>query len=121
DEQVVHAPKPFGLPRRGILADELAEVGFARHESSPPSSRSASRDSALRVRVLTVPSGSPSRSAISLCDSPLQYASSISVRSRSGNVSSALWTRHEIHDASARSSGPASSAGSSWGSAGGSA
>ena len=69
-----------------------------RHRSSSSSS-SARRPSAARVRVLTVPSGSPRYSAISLCDSPLQYASSTSERSCSGSVSSARWTRHETHSA----------------------
>ncbi len=55
--------------RRDVVADELAEVRTA-HDSS--SSRSARRASALRVRVLTVPSGMLRNSATSLCDSPPQ-------------------------------------------------
>ena len=53
------------------------------------------------------------KSAISLCDMPLQYASSMSVRSCSGMTSSARWTRHDSHSASAASAGPGSGATSS--------
>src|SRR5439155_20785607 len=68
-EQLVSAPEPLALLRRDVLADELVEVRRASHRSSP-SSRSASRPSPARVRVLTVPSGMPRKSATSLCDSP---------------------------------------------------
>ena len=78
DEQVVDALQPRVLRWVEVAADEIVELG--RHRSSS-SSASASRESALRVRVLTVPSGISRRSAISLCESPLQYASSITGRS----------------------------------------
>ena len=102
DEQVVHALEPRPLARLEVGADELVEVGPHRSSSS---SASASRASALRVRVFTVPSGIPSRSAISLWESPRQYASSMTGRSCSGSTSSARWTRQAVHDASASSDG----------------
>ena len=52
-----------------LAADQLVEVGHLH--SSPPSS-SARRESALRVRVFTVPSGMPRKLATSVCDNPLQ-------------------------------------------------
>ena len=58
DQEVVDAQEPFALGGLEVRADELVEVG--RHRSSS-SSVSASRASALRVRVFTVPSGIPSR------------------------------------------------------------
>src|SRR5207248_9617492 len=70
DEQLVHPPQALGLLALHLVADEVAKVP-GRHSSSS-SSRSASRARPPRVRVLTVPSGIPSRSAISLCDSSLQ-------------------------------------------------
>ena len=48
---------------------------------APPRATRPGRASAARVRVLTVPSGMPRNSAISDCESPLQYASSITLRS----------------------------------------
>ena len=66
---VVHAPQPLAL--RGIfdVADEVVEAVAHRSSSS---SRSARRASALRVRVLTVPSGTFRNAEISLCESPPQ-------------------------------------------------
>src|SRR6187402_2837061 len=55
-----------------VVAQEVAKVRRVGHESSP-SSRSARRASALRVRVLTVPSGTSRNCAISLWESPPQY------------------------------------------------
>ena len=48
---------------------------------------------AERRRVFTVPSGSPVRSAISLCVSPSKYASSMAARCSFGRFSSAPFTR----------------------------
>ena len=91
------------LLRRQVVAHELVEVGASQLLLS---SAPASRASAARVLVLTVPSGMSRNSAISLCERPLQYASSSTVRSRSGSSSSARWTRHATQPASARSGGP---------------
>ena len=49
------------------------------------------------MRVFTVPSGRPRYSATSLCDIPLQYASSITSRSRGCSFSRARCTRHETY------------------------
>ena len=58
DQELVDAKQPLALPAPAgsSLPDELVEAGPVGHRSSP-SSASASRASALRVRVLTVPSG----------------------------------------------------------------
>src|ERR1700722_5267961 len=48
---------------------------------------------ALRMRVFTVPSGSPVLLAISLCVNPSKYASSIAARCSLGRFSNALFTR----------------------------
>ena len=71
DEQVVDALQAFPLRGREVVSDEVAEVRWPAHESSP-SRTSAKRDSALRVRVLTVPSGMSRNSAISLWERPPQ-------------------------------------------------
>ena len=70
DQELVGAAQARPLLGRQIGPDELVEIGLASHSSS--SSASASRLSALRVRVLTVPSGMFRNSAISDCESPLQ-------------------------------------------------
>ena len=72
DEQVVHTTQPLALGRVEIGADEGVEVGRSLAHRNSPSSASASRARALLVRVFTVPSGIPSTSAISLCESPRQ-------------------------------------------------
>src|SRR5205085_10159803 len=112
DEEVVDPLQPVALGGRNLAAEELIEVGDLRpaHLNSP-SRASARRPSPARVRVLTVPSGIPRKSATSRCDRPPQYASSMTSRSLRGRSSSARWTRHETNDASARSSGPSSSDG----------
>ena len=107
------AQEPLALGRVDFRADEFVEVRTWGGHSSVPSSSCASRESALRVRVFTVPRGIPSESAISLCESPRQYASSMTGRSCAGRISSARCTCHACQDASARSSGPGSSPGSS--------
>src|SRR5919108_349950 len=83
-QQLVHPAQPLPLLRAHLLADQIVELRRPRHASSP-SSRSASRASALRVRVLTVPSGMFRYPATSLCDISLQYASSTTSRSFSGS------------------------------------
>ena len=70
EQQVVGAPQALPLLGGHVLADQFVEVGLAGQFSS--SSASASLLSALRVRVLTVPSGMFRKSAISDCESPLQ-------------------------------------------------
>src|SRR5581483_6057101 len=116
EQELVHALEPSTLLRAQALGiDPVVEP----HATSS-SSTSARCASAARVLVLTVPSGIASRSATSLWERPLQYASAITSRSRSGSRSSARCTRHCTHAASARSSGPASRDGSSGASAGGS-
>jgi hypothetical protein len=72
DEQIVHVLQPLALLVAEIDVDELVEVRRPRHASSSPSRTPARRDSALRVRVFTVPSGMCRNSATSLCDRPLQ-------------------------------------------------
>src|SRR5205085_4978448 len=111
DEQLVRPAQPLTLVTGDVAADELIEVRDAIRAHGPisPSSIVASRPRPERVRVLTVPSGIPRKSATSLCDKPPQYASSITSRSLCGRPSSARWTRHETNDASARSAGPRSS------------
>ena len=79
----------------GSRSDPTSSSKSGAHRSSS-SSASARRASALRVRVFTVPSGIPRRSATSLCDRPLQYASSMTGRSCSGSTSSARWTRQAV-------------------------
>ena len=69
EQQLVHAAEPLPLALVVDVADELVEA--VAHGSSS-SSRSASRASALRVRVLTVPSGTCRNAEISLCESPPQ-------------------------------------------------
>ena len=70
-QQVVHAVQPLALDGLEVGLDEILEIGRARHSTSP-SRMTASRDSALRVRVFTVPSGMWRYSATSLWDIPLQ-------------------------------------------------
>src|SRR6202035_2325116 len=48
---------------------------------------------AVRIRVFTVPSGSPVLLAISLCVNPSKYASSMAARCSLGRFSHALFTR----------------------------
>ena len=86
DEELVHTLEARALDRLEIRTDERVEVGRHRTSSSRASAR---RARALLVRVLTVPRGMWSRSATSLCESPPQYASSITGRSCSGSTSSA--------------------------------
>ena len=69
EQQVVRAPELLELLLAAVVADEIDEVGPA-HNS--PSSSSARRRRPLRVRVFTVPSGIDRKSAISLCERPLQ-------------------------------------------------
>src|SRR5439155_22029439 len=76
-QELVHSLEARSLFCWQVVSDEVAKLRWACHESSP-SSRSARRASALLVRVLTVPRGMSMKSAISLWESPLQYASSIS-------------------------------------------
>ena len=116
EEHVVRAlqPLPFGAGRVG--ADEFVQVPVAVHYSSP-SSIDARRARALRVRVFTVPSGRWRYSATSLCDMPLQYASSITSRSRGWSSSRARCTRHATSESSARCAGPGSADASSGSSA----
>ena len=64
----VRAQQARALLVRHLLADEIVEVRCPRHCNSP-SSMSARRLRPARVRVLTVPSGMPRKSAISLCES----------------------------------------------------
>src|SRR5262249_35416259 len=108
DEQVVHPLQAHLLLLGKIVANELAEVGFASHRRSSDSRRSASRARPLRVRVFTVPSGTLRNSEISLCESPLQYASSSTARSELGSSANARCTPNACHPVSARSCGPAS-------------
>src|SRR5438067_3939905 len=115
DEQAMHLLEPLALAGREILVHHVLEPWI--HANSSPSSTPASRVRALRVRVLTVPSGIARYSATSLCDMPLQYASSITSRSFSGSSSMARFTRHDTYERSARSSGPGSPDGTSGASA----
>jgi hypothetical protein len=71
NQHLVDLPQSLELLGRSLLADQVFELGRVRHLNSS-SSWSASRASALRVRVFTVPSGIPTSSAISLCESSLQ-------------------------------------------------
>ncbi len=93
DEEIVDAAEPLALGAVDLRADELVEVQGG-HASSP-SKISARRASALRVRVFTVPRGMSRKLATSLCESPLQYASSRTSRSFAGSDSRARWTRQE--------------------------
>ena len=69
-------------------ADVLVDV---RHARTPISSKTSRSDrSAYHVRLLTVPSGSPSRSAISRTDSPWTWARRITWRCSGVSFSSAL-------------------------------
>src|SRR5205807_4833911 len=120
DEKIVDTLEPCALLGRHVGAEELVELGRTGHDASSFSRTSARRASALRVLVLTVPSGMFRKSAISLCERPLQYASSSTLRSFSARSSSARWTRSDVQLASACSSGPASGEGVSGGSAAGS-
>ena len=70
DEHLVHALEPGALLLVHVVADQLAEVRGLSHPSS--SRRSARRERAARVRVLTVPSGMSRNSATSDWESPLQ-------------------------------------------------
>src|SRR5262245_38796007 len=67
DQQVVGTAEAFPLLCRHVRADELVEVRWTAHCSSP-SRRSARRLRPDRVRVLTVPSGMFRKSATSLWD-----------------------------------------------------
>ncbi len=69
DEELVHALETRAFGRLEAASDQIVEV---RRHSSSPSRASASRESALLVRVFTVPSGIPRRSATSLCERPRQ-------------------------------------------------
>src|SRR5581483_10112649 len=111
-EQLVHALEPFPLRAGQLGVDQLVEARLAAHSSSP-SSTDASFARPLRVRVFTVPSGRARNSATSLCDMPLQYASSITSRSRGWSSSRARCTRQETSDSSARWAGPGSADASS--------
>ena len=96
DQELVDALEPCAFCRRDLAPDQIVEIGrvLPAHRSSPYKT-SAKRPRPARVRVLTVPSGIPRKSATSLCESPPQYASSITSRSFRGSVSSARWTRHD--------------------------
>src|SRR5690606_32254454 len=81
------------LQRAGREEEEQVLALVGRHASSLPS-RSArstlrSESSPWRMRVFTVPSGSPSRSAISRCDRPSKKLSSTARRDASGSSRSA--------------------------------
>src|SRR4029079_12052762 len=71
DQHVVDALQARPLIGRQVVPDQVSKFRWLAHESSP-SNASASLERALRVRVLTVPSGIPTKSAISLCESPPQ-------------------------------------------------
>ena len=91
--------EPLALAGLEVLAEN---VGSVRH---PELVLQLAREAAQR-RPRTRLDGAerqPEVSAISLCDIPLQYASSTSERSFPGNVSSARWTRQETQSVSAAS------------------
>src|SRR6185295_7964344 len=80
-------------PAQGVRRRQLADlVAIHVAESLSPLSAPRSRSSPSRVRVFTVPSGSPSRVAISDWVSPSKNASSITRRCASGSWPSAVWT-----------------------------
>src|SRR5262249_58188836 len=73
-----------GTQRVEVRRREPGVVVHAR--STPPRAERAlrSRSSPLRIRVFTVPSGSPGCAAISLCVRPSKYASSRTRRRAAG-------------------------------------
>src|SRR5439155_24004651 len=105
--QSLHDTLPHAIDRGGDEINEHGAVRRADHSTST-SRMPARHDSALLVRVFTVPSGMWRYSATSLWDISLQYASSRTSRSFSGSSSSARCTRHETYEDSARSAGPGS-------------
>ena len=78
-EMLAHAPLGLAVEAaQHVGADVLVDV---RHARTPISSKtSRSERSAYHVRLLTVPSGSPRRSAISRTDRPWTWASRITWR-----------------------------------------
>ena len=64
---------PRGFPRRRLAASVVAAAAVALAAfGGGYLAGHASRESALLVRVFTVPSGMPRKLATSLCESPLQ-------------------------------------------------
>ena len=106
----LHTDLAFAIEVRADLAalrffghaDGVELVMFAQfvavHAGTTAPSSSRKFLSAARTQVFTVPSGWPMRSAISVCDSPSKYASSITWRWLGESFSTADFTRRALSE-----------------------